>query len=152
MSSFLDQLRALCESRHIPLISQETQTFLEQLLAAKQPKNILEIGTAVGYSSIVIAETLQTRGGKITSFEIGYFAYLEALKNTKEARVKNIILYPFDINAIHPEKFFTEKFDFVFIDAQKSQYGDYMQKIQPYLCPETTLLLDDVIKYQNKLT
>jgi predicted O-methyltransferase YrrM len=52
---------------------------------------------------------------------------------------------------LHLEKFFAQKFDFVFIDARKSQYGDYIQKIQPYLCPETALLLDDVIKYQNKL-
>jgi predicted O-methyltransferase YrrM len=151
MLSFLEHLRTTCEARHIPLISQETQAFLEQLLAIKQPKNVLEIGAAVGYSSIVIAETLQFWRGKIVSFEIGYPAYLEAQKNIKEAKVKNILLYPFDINAIHLEKFFAEKFDFVFIDAQKNQYGDYMQKIQPYLCPETTLLLDDVIKYQNKL-
>ncbi|MDR2415199.1 MAG: class I SAM-dependent methyltransferase [Candidatus Peribacteria bacterium] len=152
MTSFLDPLRERCEARHIPLISQETQTFLEQLLAVKQPKYVLEIGAAVGYSSIVIAKALQTRGGKIASFEISYPAYLEALKNIKEANITNVLLYPFDINTIHPEKFFAEKFDFVFIDAQKSQYGDYMQKIQPYLCPKTTLLLDDVIKYQNKLT
>jgi len=76
---------------------------------------------------------------------------LEAVKNTKQARVRNSTLYPFDINEIHLEKFFSQKFDFVFIDAQKSQYGDYMQKIQMHLCPENTILLDDVIKYQNKL-
>ncbi|MDR2540944.1 MAG: hypothetical protein LBD11_04095 [Candidatus Peribacteria bacterium] len=74
------------------------------------------------------------------------------MKNTTTANTKNITLYPFDMNEITLEKFFSQKFDFVFIDAQKSQYGDYMQKIQPYLCPENTLLLDDVIKYQNKLT
>ncbi|MDR2190434.1 MAG: class I SAM-dependent methyltransferase [Candidatus Peribacteria bacterium] len=151
MSSFLERLRRSCEARHIPLISEETQLFLQQLLVVKQPKEVLEIGTAVGYSSIVIANTLEAWGGKIVSFEIGYPAYLEALKNIKEAKVRNILLYPFDITALYLEKFFAEKFDFVFIDAQKSQYGDYMQKIQPYLCPETTILLDDVIKYQNKL-
>ncbi|MDR3169763.1 MAG: hypothetical protein LBU27_08770 [Candidatus Peribacteria bacterium] len=84
------------------------------------------------------------------SLEIAYPAYLEALKTT--AKMHNIILYPFDINRIHPEKLFSQKFDFVFIDAQKGQYGEYVEKIQTSLCPENTLLLDDVIKYQNKLS
>jgi predicted O-methyltransferase YrrM len=78
--------------------------------------------------------------------------YLEALKNSKQAGVRNITRYPFDIGEIQLESFFSEKFDFVFIDAQKGQYGDYIQKIQSCLYPENTLLLDDVIKYQNKLT
>jgi predicted O-methyltransferase YrrM len=43
MTSFLSQLRASCEARHIPLISPETQEFLEQLLAKKRPRNVLEI-------------------------------------------------------------------------------------------------------------
>ncbi|MDR0369538.1 MAG: hypothetical protein LBH96_03335 [Candidatus Peribacteria bacterium] len=55
------------------------------------------------------------------------------------------------MNEITLETFFSQKFDFVFIDAQKNQYGDYIEKIQRYLCPENTILLDDVIKYQNKL-
>ena len=65
--------------------------------------------------------------------------------------MSNITLYPFDINEIQLEDFFSQKFDFVFIDAQKSQYGDYMKKIQTHLSKKNTLLLDDVIKYQHKL-
>ena len=152
MISFLEQLRASCEARNIPLISPETQTFLVDLLHKKQPKNVLEIWSAVGYSSIVISQTLQSQQGHVSSFEISYSAYLEAMKNIKTAKAKNITLYPFDINEIKLEQFFSQKFDFVFIDAQKSQYGEYLQKIQPYLCTENTLILDDIIKYQNKLT
>lgn len=151
MSSFLETLRAICEMRHIPLISLETEAFLKELLQRKQPKSVLEIWTAVGYSSIVIAQQIASWGGHVTSFEIGYHAYLQALKNIKWAKVSNCTLYPFDMNEITLETFFSQKFDFVFIDAQKNQYGDYIEKIQSYLCPENTILLDDVIKYQNKL-
>ena len=152
MNSFLSELRASCETRRIPLISRETQSFLEALLDAKQPQFVLEIWSAVGYSSICIAQKIIHWWGVISSFEIGYGAYLEALKNIKQANMRNATLYPFDISEIVLETVFSQKFDFVFIDAQKSQYGDYMEKIQRYLCPENTLLLDDVIKYQNKLT
>ena len=78
--------------------------------------------------------------------------YNEALKNIEKAEINNVVLYPFDINEISLEKFFSQKFDAAFIDAQKSQYWDYLQKIRLHLAPENTLLLDDVIKYQNKLT
>ena len=152
MTSFLEPLRTSCEARRIPLISRETEAFLQRLLEKKQPNSVLEIWTAVGYSSIAMAQQIASWGGKVVSFEIGYAAYLQALKNIKWAKVRNCILYPFDIREIVWERFFFQKFDFVFIDAQKSQYGDYLQYIQRYLYPENTLLLDDVIKYQNKLS
>lgn len=152
LNQYLEDLRHLCEERHIPLISRETQTFLVSWLEKHQPKNVLEIWAAVWYSGIVISHTIQQWWGELTSFEISYPAYLEAMKNLQNANCSNVVLYPFDINELSLEKFFSKKFDAAFIDAQKSQYWDYLQKIRQYLEPENTLLLDDVIKYQNKLT
>jgi len=106
----------------------------------------------VGYSTIVIGESISAWGGQVSSFEISYPAYLEAMKNTRQTQTRNVTLYPFDINEINLATFFSQKFDVVFIDAQKSQYGAYMKKLQACLCPEHTIILDDVIKYQNKLT
>ena len=148
----LSDLRKSCEDRHIPLISVQTQDFIINRLERNQPKRVLEIWSAVWYSSIVISQTISKRWGTLTSFEISYPAYLEALKNIEKAEINNVVLYPFDINEISLEKFFSQKFDAAFIDAQKSQYWDYLQKIRSHLAPENTLLLDDVIKYQNKLT
>ena len=152
LQQYLTDLRRSCEERHIPLISIQTQDFLVEWLERNQPKRVLEIWSAVWYSSIVISQTISKRWGTLTSFEISYPAYLEALKNIENADCNNVVLYPFDINEIVLEKFFSQKFDAAFIDAQKSQYGDYLQKIRSHLAPENTLLLDDVIKYQNKLT
>ena len=152
LQQYLADLRKSCEDRHIPLISVQTQDFLVSWLERHQPKRVLEIWSAVWYSSIVISQTISKRWGTLTSFEISYPAYLEALKNIENADCNNVVLYPFDINEIVLEKFFSQKFDAAFIDAQKSQYGDYLQKIRSHLTPENTLLLDDVIKYQNKLT
>ena len=152
LQKYLLDLRKSCEDRHIPLISVQTQCFLVSWLEHNQPKRVLEIWSAVWYSSIVISKTIQQRWGTLSSFEISYPAYLEALKNIENANCNNVVLYPFDINEIVLEKFFSQKFDAAFIDAQKSQYWDYLQKIRSHLAPENTLLLDDVIKYQNKLT
>ncbi|MBO4204012.1 class I SAM-dependent methyltransferase [bacterium] len=147
-----EHLRISCEQRKIPLISRETQEFLSQLLIEKKPHNILEIGSAVGYSTIWIAQIVSQRGGHISSFEISYPAYLEALKNLQKNQVRNAVIYPFDFKEIKLENFFSENFDFVFIDAQKSEYGRYMEEIQGVLKTENTIILDDVIKYQNKLS
>jgi len=152
LQQFLSDLRESCEDRRIPLISVQTQDFLISWLDRNHPKRVLEIWSAVWFSSIVISKKIQQRWGTLTSFEISYPAYLEALKNIEKANLNNVVLYPFDINEISLEKFFSQKFDAVFIDAQKSQYWDYLQKIRSYLAPENTLLLDDVIKYQNKLS
>ena len=148
----LVNLRKSCEQRDIPLISKETQSFLVSRLNTHQPKRVIEIWSAVWFSSIVISKTIQQRWGTLASFEISYSAYLEALKNIEKADCHNVILYPFDINKLSLEKLFSQKFDAAFIDAQKSQYRDYLQRLRSHLAPENTLLLDDVIKYQNKLT
>lgn len=148
----LAPLRVSCQQRKIPLISEETQSFLHTQLLQKKPHNVLEIGSAVGYSTIWIAQLLQERGGHISSFEVSYPAYLEALKNLQKYQIRNAVIYPFDIKSIQLEHFFSQGFDFVFIDAQKSEYGQYLEKIQSVLKTETTIILDDVIKYQNKLS
>lgn len=152
LNQYLIDLRKSCEARHIPLISKETQSFIISWLEEHQPKRVLEIWAAVWYSWIIISKTIQQRWWTLTSFEISYPAYLEAIKNLQKADCKNVVLYPFDINNLSLEKFFSSKFDAAFIDAQKNQYWDYLQKIWEHLTPENTLLLDDVIKYQNKLT
>lgn len=152
MHDFFENLRRNCEIRKIPLISRETQDFLAQKIQEKKPKKVLEIWSAIGYSTCRISQLINQRKGSIASFEISYPAYLEATKNLQKIQAKNAVLYPFDFNEIRLESFFSENFDFVFIDARKSQYGNYLEKIQEILKPENTIILDDVIKYQNKLS
>ena len=150
--NFLEQLRASCEQRKIPLISRETQAILADILKKHQPKTCLEIGSAVGYSSIFIANIIQEWWGQLTSFEVAYPSYLEAQYNIHQTKLTNITLYPFDITKLQSSRAILPKqSDFVFIDAQKSQYGSYLEKIQEKLSSENTILLDDILKYQTKL-
>ncbi len=147
----LKALRMSCESRRIPIISLATEKFLWKLLRKHKPKICLEIWGAVGYSGIYMWEILNTRGGKITSFEISYPAYQEGLQNSKEAHCYNITSYPYSILQVPIKKLMPDTVDFIFIDGQKSQYGDYMEIIEKISSPHTVILIDDVIKYHNKL-
>ncbi len=148
---YIKSLRKACEERKIPIISPATEVFLDKLLRKLKPKICLEIWGAVGYSSIVIGETIKSRWGKIASFEVSYPAYLEGLGNTKEARCYNSISYPYDVRYAPIKKLMPEPVDVIFIDGQKNQYGEYMDIIEKIRSPHTVIIIDDVIKYHNKM-
>jgi len=148
----LKKLRKTCEERKIPIISLATEKFLWKLLRKYKPKICLEIWGAVGYSSIYMGWIINTWWGKLTSFEISYPAYQEGLQNIKEAHCYNIIWYPFDIRYVPIKKLTQQQADFIFIDGQKNQYGDYMEIIEKMSSPHTVIVIDDVIKYHNKLS
>lgn len=148
----LKTLRKTCEVRKIPIISLATENFLWKLLRKHKPKVCVEIWGAVGYSSIYMGNIINTWGGKITSFEVSYPAYQESLQNTKEAHCYNIINYPYDVRQAPIKKLVKAPVDFIFIDGQKSQYGEYMEIIEKITSPHTVIVIDDVIKYHNKLS
>ena len=100
----------------------------------------------------MVLNIINTWGGKITSFEVSYPAYQESLQNTKEAHCYNIINYPYDVRQAPIKKLVKAPVDFIFIDGQKSQYGEYMEIIEKITSPHTVIVIDDVIKYHNKLS
>lgn len=152
IDNYFDQLRTSCERRKIPLISPETQSILLAILTEFQPKKCVEIGSAVGYSSLIIAKKIAAWEGQLTSFEVAYPAYLEAQSNSLQVNAHNITFYPFDITRSLPlAKLLPSRCDFVFIDAQKNSYGNYLELLQSLLGEENIILLDDVLKYQTKL-
>jgi len=147
----LSQLRSSCEERNIPLISKATENFLSEILQKYKPKICVEIGGAVGYSSIFTAGLLRQRWGQITSFEVSYPAYLEWLRHVSESWLHTITSYPWDMRQWPIKKLLPKKADFIFIDGQKSQYAEYLEIIETLISDTTILVLDDVIKYHNKL-
>ena len=148
----LESLRKRCEARKIPIISLATEQFLSKLLRKHKPKICVEIWGAVWYSSIYMGGIINTWGGKITSFEVSYPAYQEDLQNTKESLCYNITSYPYDVRSAPIKKLVQWTVDFIFIDGHKSQYGEYMEIIEKISSPHTLIVIDDIIKYHNKLS
>jgi len=112
----------------------------------------MEIWGAVGYSSIFMWSLLKNRWGKITSFEVSYPAYQEGLQNAKAMNCYNTISYPYDIRQAPIKKLVPDSVDFIFVDGQKSQYGEYLEIVEKICSPNTLIIIDDVIKYHNKLS
>ena len=94
---------------------------------------------------------MQERNGQVISCEVSYPAYLEALLHIKEANARNITLYPFNILTSDVRKLVPGKCDMLFIDGQKNQYGAYMERLEEVKAENSLIIIDDVIKYHDKL-
>jgi len=148
----LTEFRISCTDRFIPIISIETENFLWNHLRQYKPKFCLEIGSAVWYSSIFIANTIKEWGWILYSFEVSYPAYMEGIQNIWKYGLKNLIVYPFDFQKVAIEKLITQPIDFAFIDWQKNQYVNYLIKINNILNTTNTIVCDDVIKFKSKMS
>ena len=148
----LSEFRNSCTNRNIPIISPETEIFLWNLLTQYKPKYCLEIGSAVWYSSIFIANTINQWWWVLYSFEISHASYLEGIQNIWKYGLKNLIVYPFDFLQIDASKLIWHPIDFAFIDWQKNQYVNYLIKINNILNTNHTIVCDDVIKFKSKMS
>lgn len=151
MSLFLENIRQQAEESNIPIMSKNTEEFICKLLQSQQFLHTLEIGSCIGYSSSIISKAIKPYGGQLTTFEISYPQYQRWLQTIRELWLYNITSYYANFLQIDLDRYLQRKLDFVFIDARKSEYHVYLQKIIPFLNEEYTIVCDDVIKFKNKL-
>jgi predicted O-methyltransferase YrrM len=116
----LKNLRERSEEERVPIILKETETYLINFLKILKPKSVLEIGTAVGYSSMVFKEVL--KDAKIVTLE----------KDEDMAKIakENMISMGYDIDIYQGDareviESLSDTFDLVFIDAAKSHYREF---------------------------
>ena len=141
----------LCESiaskarkEEIPVIKRETGALLKTMVALKQPRAILEVGTAVGYSALLMAGAAP-ESCKITTIEKYEPRILEAKKNFAKAEIEyRIVLLEGDAEEILQS--LTGPFDFVFLDAAKGQYLHWLPVILGLLERGGVLFSDNVLQ------
>ena len=143
-TSILDQIEQEALESYVPIIRKEMQQFLKLLLAMKRPMRILEVGTAVGFSAILMAED-DPVPCEITTIE-NYEKRIPIAKENfiRAGKEKQIMLLEGDAAQILPT--LTETYDFIFMDAAKGQYIHFMPDILRLLGPEGTLVSDNVLQ------
>ncbi|MFW9831786.1 MAG: O-methyltransferase [Candidatus Thorarchaeota archaeon] len=113
------------------------------------PQRILEIGTNVGYSTILLGKELPPRA-QITSIEINPEFAQQARTNIKRAKIEpKVEVLIGDALEIIPT--LKNEYDFVFIDAAKSQYFAYLQALEPHLFRGSMIVADNVGKHEDQM-
>lgn len=143
-TSILDQIEQEALDSYVPIIRKEMQQFLKLLLAMKRPMRILEVGTAVGFSAILMAE-YDPVPCEITTIE-NYEKRIPIAKENfiRAGKEKQIMLLEGDAAQILPT--LTETYDFIFMDAAKGQYIHFLPDVLRLLPQGGVLVSDNVLQ------
>ncbi len=131
-------------------VSRTTANFLNMLLKISGAKNLLEIGTSNGYSAIWLADAIASVNGHLTTIEFWENRQQMALENFKKCGLENLITAKIG-SAADVLKTIDETFDFVFIDANKSEYIKYFELIHPMLKKGGIIAADNVLSHKEKV-
>lgn len=145
LSEELRRLRTEAFKREIPTSDDETLCFLQTVLLAVKPKNILEIGTATGISAAHMLLTLPE--SQITTIEKRAEFFGEACENFKAIGLENRVKAILGDAGEEMETLSEGAFDFIFLDGAKVQYIKYLPRLKKLLKPCGILLADDVLLY-----
>ena len=133
------KIEKYADEKGIPIMEKEGINFLTEFIKLNKIKNILEIGSAIGYSAIKMA--LVDEDITVTTIERDKTRYIEALKNVKALELDNritlILADAMDFNT-------SEKFDMIFIDAAKSQYIKFFNKFSKNLNKKGYIITDNI--------
>ena len=141
---FLNEIEKFALETEVPIIRKEMQTFLRFLLTMKRPMKILEVGTAIGFSALLMSE-YAPKGCQITTIEKYEPRIPIARENFKKAgKEEYITLLEGDATDILQQ--LDGKYDLIFMDAAKGQYIHFMPDILRLLAVDGLLLSDNVLQ------
>jgi len=141
---FLDEIEKFAIETQVPIIRKSMQSLLKFLLCYAKPKNILEVGTAIGFSALLMSE-YAPRGCRITTIEKYEKRIPIARENFKRAGKEDVItLLEGDATEILQQ--LEGSFDIIFMDAAKGQYINFLPDIMRLLSPGGLLISDNVLQ------
>jgi predicted O-methyltransferase YrrM len=129
---------------YVPIIRKETKSLLKVLLCMQKPMNILEVGTAIGFSALVMSE-YAPEGSHITTIEKYEKRIPIARENFRRAGKEDKITL-IEGDALEVMKGLTGSYDFIFMDAAKGQYIHYLPEVLRLLSPGGLLVSDNVMQ------
>ena len=140
-------MRKYAKEHFVPIIKLETESFLEITVAMQQPKKILEIGTAIGYSSLLMSQWIH-KDSTITTIERSPEMIQIAKRNIgtygKEGQITLLEGDAVDILKNLAEK--GNQYDFIFMDAAKGQYITFLEPCLKMLTKKGVIFSDNVLQ------
>ena len=137
--NLIQQMRVYAKDNNVPIITDDGLHYLESYIKNHSIKNILEVGTAIGYSAICMC--LIDSDICVTTIERDEKRYLEAVKNIKEAHMEDRIHLIFhDALDVSLE----DEFDLIFIDAAKAQNTKFFERFEKNLKQHGTIITDNM--------
>ncbi len=142
---FLHYLEEYAEKNSIPIVEPETARFLSVITKIKRPKRVLEVGCAIGYSAILMAQSMD-EDAKIITVEYNHDLALIARENIKKAGFEDKITV---VEADAKDYIYTieesEYFDIIFLDGPKAHYMYMLNKCVDLLKTGGILISDNVL-------
>lgn len=139
------ELEAQAKSDHVPIMDRLSMQLVMQLIRLHQPRRILEIGTAIGYSALRMLEA--NPNASIVSIELDKERYQQAVQNIKKLKKDSQIkvMHGDALEIVPALATAGEVFDCIFIDAAKGQYQRFFEAAHPMLVKGGMLLSDNVL-------
>lgn len=142
-SEILSRIEREAHKDLVPIIRKEMESFLRVILTIKHPKEILELGTAIGYSAILMSEACDAKITTIENYEKRIpIARENFVKAGKEDQIELLEGDALEVMKTLPDG----TYDFIFMDAAKAQYINYLPEVMRLLTPGGVLITDNVLQ------
>ena len=140
MKELILEMEEYAKEHNVPIIEKESIAFIIKFIKANNIKDILEIGSAIGYSAILMASVNDDI--KLTTIERDEVRYMECLKNVKKCNMQD------RINVVYQDALEVNlsgvAYDLIFIDAAKGQYTKFFEKYKYFLKPCGVIISDNL--------
>lgn len=141
MKNLILEMEEYAKEHNVPIIEKESIAYLMKFIKQHGIQSVLEIGSAIGYSAILMASS--SREVKVTTIERDETNYMEALKNVKkcgfEGKVNVVFQDALELNLAEGTEY-----DLIFIDAAKGQYKKFFEKYKYFLAPGGAIITDNL--------
>lgn len=135
------EMESYAAENNVPIIEKKSIAYIMKYIKANNIKSILEIGSAIGYSTILMASA--DANIHVTTIERDETRYMECLKNVKDCNMESKINVVYQ-DALDVNLDSNLKFDLIFIDAAKGQYTKFFEKFKYFLKNDGVIITDNI--------